>query len=128
MVGVPLWGNQQVEAGMTNQRFMREHIFKLLANNFPNVTKAQLQQFVSSLFDATLDLATFKSNVRDFLVELKEFNKEDNEDLQLLYLEEQQKADQQRKAVEEARMRSVPGLYRGVDAATAGGDASSMLD
>mmetsp|Transcript_49557 Transcript_49557/g.124609 ORF Transcript_49557/g.124609 Transcript_49557/m.124609 type:complete len:1073 (-) Transcript_49557:41-3259(-) len=127
MVGVPLWGNQQVEAGMTNQRFIREHIFKLLASNFPNVTKTQLQHFVTTLFDASLDLPTFKSHVRDFLVELKEFNKE--EDLQLLYLEEQQLAEQQRKAAEEAHKRSVPGLYHAPSTAeTAGGEGSSMMD
>uniref|UniRef100_A0A7S2AWL8 Importin N-terminal domain-containing protein n=1 Tax=Octactis speculum TaxID=3111310 RepID=A0A7S2AWL8_9STRA len=106
-VTVPLFDHASVAPGTTNQTFLREHIANLLLSSFPNLTKNQVIKFVSGLMDRNMDLPTFKSHLRDFLVALKEFSVEDN---QGLYDEERQKQHEQDMAKEQARRAAVPGL------------------
>jgi exportin-1 len=49
--------------------------------------RVQIQVFVNGLFSLHTDQNRFKINVRDFLIELKEFAGQDNADL---YLEERE--------------------------------------
>ena len=93
---------------MTNQQFVREHVSTLLLTCFPNLTKSQISTFVLSLFDRNLDLAAFKSLLRDFLVHLKEF--QSDADNQELFSEENQAAAQQQQAAELAARMAVPGI------------------
>ncbi|XP_061355285.1 protein EXPORTIN 1A isoform X3 [Gastrolobium bilobum] len=87
----------------SNAAFVREFTIKLLSTSFPNMTAAEVTQFVSGLFESTNDLSTFKTHIRDFLVQSKEFSAQDNKDL---YAEE---AAAQRER-ERQRMLSIPGL------------------
>ncbi|OIW11138.1 hypothetical protein TanjilG_22945 [Lupinus angustifolius] len=86
-----------------NGAFVREFTIKLLSTSFPNMTAAEVTQFVNGLFQSTNDLSTFKTHIRDFLVQSKEFSAQDNKDL---YAEE---AAAQRER-ERQRMLSIPGL------------------
>ena len=54
-----------------------------------------------------MDLPSFKTHLRDFLVQLKEFSAENNQDL---YSEEQQQQQQQLAAAAEAQRLAGPGL------------------
>ncbi|XP_057450161.1 protein EXPORTIN 1A-like [Lotus japonicus] len=87
----------------SNAAFVLEYTIKLLSTSFPNMTAAEVTQFVNGLFESTNDLSTFKNHIRDFLVQSKEFSAQDNKDL---YAEE---AAAQRER-ERQRMLSVPGL------------------
>ncbi|TKY71105.1 EXPORTIN 1A [Spatholobus suberectus] len=87
----------------SNAAFVREFTIKLLSTSFPNVTAAEVTRFVNGLFESTNDLPTFKTHIRDFLVQSKEFSAQDNKDL---YAEE---AAAQRER-ERQRMLSIPGL------------------
>jgi len=51
------------------------------------MNRVQIQVFVNGLFSLHTDQNRFKVNVRDFLIELKEFAGQDNADL---YLEERE--------------------------------------
>ncbi|KAJ1390876.1 Importin-beta, N-terminal domain [Sesbania bispinosa] len=86
-----------------NAAFVREFTIKLLSTSFPNMTAAEVTQFVNGLFESTNDLSTFKTHIRDFLVQSKEFSAQDNKDL---YAEEAA-AQKER---ERQRMLSIPGL------------------
>ncbi|KAK7308886.1 hypothetical protein RJT34_05201 [Clitoria ternatea] len=86
-----------------NADFVREFTIKLLSTSFPNMTAAEVTQFVNGLFTSTNDLSTFKTHIRDFLVQSKEFSAQDNKDL---YAEEAA-AQKER---ERQRMLSIPGL------------------
>ena len=108
-VTVPLFDPAAQPPGMTNQAFLREHVSKLLLASFPNLTATQVRTFVEGMFDLQMDLPTFKTHLRDFLIELKQFSSEDNS---ALYTEEQEQAARQR---EEAMMRerqAVPGMLK----------------
>jgi exportin-1 len=61
------------------------------------------------MFDLNMDLPTFKTHLRDFLIQLKEFSVEDNSGL---YGEEQEAQQQQRMAAQEAQRAAVPGLLK----------------
>ncbi|KAJ1391230.1 Exportin-1/Importin-beta-like [Sesbania bispinosa] len=87
----------------SNAAFVREFTIKLLSTSFPNMTAAEVTQFVNGLFESTNDLSTFKTHIRDFLVQSKEFSAQDNKDL---YAEEAA-AQKER---ERQRMLSIPGL------------------
>ena len=54
-----------------------------------------------------MDLATFKTHLRDFLVQLKEFSAENNQDL---YSEERAQQAAARQEAERAQRLAVPGL------------------
>ncbi|XP_059304378.1 protein EXPORTIN 1A isoform X3 [Lycium ferocissimum] len=104
MLTEPLWDASTVPYPYPNNAaFVREYTIKLLSTSFPNMTSAEVTQFVSGLFESTNDLPTFKNHIRDFLVQSKEFSAQDNKDL---YAEE---AAAQRER-EQQRMRSIPGL------------------
>lgn len=100
----PLWDAATVPYPYSNNEiFVREYTIKLLSTSFPNMTPAEVTQFVNGLFESTSDLSTFKNHIRDFLVQSKEFSAQDNKDL---YAEE---AAAQRER-ERQRMLNIPGL------------------
>ncbi|KAK8713269.1 hypothetical protein V6N13_148490 [Hibiscus sabdariffa] len=100
----PLWDAATAPYPYPNNgMFVREYTIKLLSTSFPNMTAAEVTQFVNGLYESRNDLPTFKNHIRDFLVQSKEFSAQDNKDL---YAEE---AAVQRER-ERQRMLSIPGL------------------
>lgn len=108
-VTVPLFDPERAPAGQTNPTFLREHMSNLLTTSFPNVTKTQVSTFLDGLFDLKMDLAKFKTLLRDFLIQLKEFSVEDNSGL---YSEETEYEIRQREEAEKAHRSAVPGLLK----------------
>jgi len=87
---------------------LSETVSAMILRAFPNVSPAVVQRFVQGLFDhRTADLNVFKQHIRDFLIQLKEFSAEDNQDL--FKEETEAAAEANRRAVIEQR-RAVPGL------------------
>ncbi|KAL0317874.1 UNVERIFIED_CONTAM: protein EXPORTIN 1A [Sesamum angustifolium] len=71
----PLWDVATVPyAYPNNGMFVREYTIKLLSTSFPNMTAAEVSQFVNGLFESRADLSIFKNHIRDFLVQSKEFS------------------------------------------------------
>ncbi|KAG2700900.1 hypothetical protein I3760_06G018800 [Carya illinoinensis] len=100
----PLWDVATIPYQYPNNTvFVRENTIKLLSTSFPNMTAAEVTQFVNGLFESRNELSAFKNHIRDFLVQSKEFSAQDNKDL---YAEE---AAAQRER-ERQRMLSIPGL------------------
>jgi len=92
------------------QIFVGEHVCKLLLSYFKNLNNAQVTAFVQGLFDMSKDQSAYKTHMRDFLIELREFKSEDNRDL---YAEETAIASKRQAEEERARMLAVPGLIAG---------------
>mmetsp|Transcript_11902 Transcript_11902/g.18076 ORF Transcript_11902/g.18076 Transcript_11902/m.18076 type:complete len:1092 (+) Transcript_11902:405-3680(+) len=108
-VTVPLFDPERAPAGQSNPAFLREHMSNLLVTSFPNVTKSQVGTFLDGMFNLKLDLQSFKTLLRDFLIQLKEFSIEDNSGL---YSEETEFEIQQREERERAQRSAVPGLLK----------------
>jgi len=108
-VTVPLFDPATAPAGQSNPVFLRNHISDLLITSFPNVTSTQVGTFVDGMFDLKMDLPTFKTHLRDFLVQLKEFSLEDNTGL---FSEEQEMEARQREEIAAAQRSAVPGILK----------------
>eukprot|EP00741_Cyanophora_paradoxa_P007523 tig00001154_g7276.t1 len=108
-VTAPLW-DPAAHPGTTfanNAQFLRQYVMRLLAGAFPNLSPAQVQGFVTGLFDLNKDLPAFKAHLRDFLVQMKEFAGRDSSEL---FDEEKQATLEQQRKAEEQRQQAVPGL------------------
>mmetsp|Transcript_2101 Transcript_2101/g.4795 ORF Transcript_2101/g.4795 Transcript_2101/m.4795 type:complete len:1086 (-) Transcript_2101:355-3612(-) len=108
----PLFNPTEHPTISTNPQFMRHKMLSMLQEGFSDrMTQNQLQEFVTSLFDPSKgDVLAFQTVVRDFLVQIKEYNCDQWTESSLsLQLEAQQK-EQERKQTELARMQAVPGL------------------
>ncbi|KAG7623826.1 Importin-beta N-terminal domain [Arabidopsis thaliana x Arabidopsis arenosa] len=100
----PLWDAATVPHPYSNNvAFVLEYTTKLLSSSFPNMTTTEVTQFVNGLYESRNDVGRFKDNIRDFLIQSKEFSAQDNKDL---YAEEAA-AQMER---ERQRMLSIPGL------------------
>jgi exportin-1 len=67
----PLWNTKEItDPTMTNQRFLRDYVCKLLIKSFPNLLPSQVQHFVLGLFELK-ELSSFKNHLRDFLCQIK---------------------------------------------------------
>ncbi|XP_066917047.1 exportin-1-like [Clytia hemisphaerica] len=99
--------NQVQNPAMTNELYIKEYTAALLKQAFSHLQHAQIKIFVQGLFDLDQNMGQFKEHLRDFLVQIKEFQGENCEDL---YLDERE--DQLRIAQEEKRKRqkAVPGI------------------
>jgi exportin-1 len=108
-VTVPLFDPSTQPPGQTNPIFLREHISSLLIASFPNLTRALVVRFVEGMFDIKMDLPTFKTHLRDFLIQLKEFSVEDNSEM---FSDEADQAKRQQEQALQAHRTSVPGLLK----------------
>ena len=108
-VTVPLFDPATQPPGQTNPAFLRDHISTLLIASFPNLTKTQVTKFVEGMFDISMDLPSFKTHLRDFLIELKEFSAEDNS---ALFSEEQERERLLREQQLMAERSQVPGMLK----------------
>jgi exportin-1 len=106
-IRAPLWDPSVIQdPALTNQVYLRTYVTNLLASAFTNLSRGQVENFVKGLFSFSKDLSAFKSHLRDFLVQLKEFQG-NNEDL---YLEEKEAALSAAREAEAKRVLSIPGL------------------
>lgn len=108
-VTVPLFDPATAPPGQTNPAFLRERISTLLLTSFPTLTRSQVSSFVDGLFDVKMDLPSFKTLLRDFLIQLKEFSVEDNSGL---YSEEREREAREREERLAAERSAVPGMLK----------------
>ncbi|KAL9613997.1 MAG: hypothetical protein Q9167_001477 [Letrouitia subvulpina] len=107
----PVYTPEQAPAGTSNKEFLRNFVGNLLQRAFTNLQPAQIQQFIEGLFSLNQDLPKFKLNLRDFLIQLKEFSG-DNADL---YAEDREEAQKAANAAERERASKVGGLLKPAD-------------
>ena len=111
-ITVPLYQPSQVSdpANMTNQRFIKEYLVQLLLGAFPNLQPNQVTGFAAALFAQRNDMNNFKQQLRDFLVQLKEYSSTgDNADL---FLEEKELELEQKRLADMATAQSIPGMLK----------------
>ncbi|KFK37753.1 hypothetical protein AALP_AA3G025500 [Arabis alpina] len=100
----PLWDTATVHHPYPNNAaFVRDYTIKLLSSSFPNMTTLEVTHFVNGLYESRREIGRFKNNIRDFLVQSKEFSAQDNKDL---YAEEAAAQVEIQRQI----MLSVPGL------------------
>jgi len=70
-----------------NLLFVQQYVANLLKTAFSHLQDEQIRIFVKGLFSLNHDIPQFKSHLRDFLIQIKEFAGEDTRDL---FLEERE--------------------------------------
>lgn len=105
-ITVPLWSAEQGNFP-NNQEYIRGFVSNLIRTSFANLSNSQVEAFTMGLFQHNSVLFDFKNHLRDFLVQLKEFSTDGNNDL---FLEEQQRQQAEQQANESQRVAQVPGL------------------
>merc|ERR1719427_2674658 len=73
----------------SNLIFVQQYVANLLKTAFNHLQNAQIRLFVKGLFSLNHDIPQFKSHLRDFLIQIKEYAGEDTSDL---FLEEREQA------------------------------------
>lgn len=115
-VTAPLWdANEVSDPSMSNPRFMREHVSRLLKNAFPNVTPGYVDSFTNGLCQQSGDLAGYKVLLRDFLITSREASGGSDTDNQDLFQEERDAEVAQKQMQEQERAKAVPGLLKPAD-------------
>eukprot|EP00158_Paraphelidium_tribonemae_P007842 Partr_v1_DN28378_c0_g1_i2_m78613 putative exportin-1 len=111
VITLPLYQPGQVAdpTTTTNQQFIREYLMQLLLGAFPNLKPQQVHGFVQRLFQQKGDMANFKQQLRDFLIQLQEYAVDDNSEL---YLEEKELELEQKKLAEISTAKSIPGMLK----------------
>lgn len=107
VITVPLW-----DAGQSfpnNRAYVSQYTMQLFVRSFPNLHPAQVERFVHGLFSLYNDSNSFKTMLRDFLIQIKEFSAKGNN--KELYLEEQRAQQRTAEAEERKRVQAVEGLY-----------------
>lgn len=97
------------DPNVTNAVYVSQYTLDLLSNAFPHIQQSQIRDFVRTLGDSTNDLNRFKSAVRDFLIQLKEFSAGDNAEL---YIDEKEAAEKQKAAQDREAAAKIPGMLK----------------
>lgn len=88
----------------SNREFLTQYVTALVSRTFPNLHRSQVDAFVAGLFNFSGDEGTFRNHLRDFLVQLKEFSAQDNNELFV---------DDSQARLNEQRRLAVPGMVAG---------------
>ncbi|RKF73425.1 Exportin-1 [Golovinomyces cichoracearum] len=104
----PIYQPDQAPVGTSNKEFLHGFVGNLLQSAFPNLQTVQINSFVDGLFTLNKAYERFKLNLRDFLIQLKEFAGDNAE----LFAEEKEQKEREAKAAERARLSKVGGLLK----------------
>ena len=107
-IASPLW-DSQTHAGVTNnQQFLRVYLANMLSSHFGNLSKPQIHTCVNGFFAINSDEATYRTHLRDFLIQLKEFG--DGDDNKDLYADDNDANKEARAQVIQQQRAAVPGV------------------
>ena len=57
----------------SNKEYLGQFLIKALGITFPNVAPIDISNFIAAMFNSCNDYNGFKENVRNFLIDIKEF-------------------------------------------------------
>lgn len=126
---------QLPDGSYDNATFVKEYISMLLSNAFPNLLKSQIIAFIVGLFEVpyhpgtvnNAEIQNFKQHLRDFLITIKEFQN-DNNNNELFNEEVEAQLALEKQRVLQYKM-SVPGLLAPSElAAYRNGEENDMND
>ena len=105
----PIYASGTAQPGTSNHDFLRDFTHQLLSNAFKNLSQKQIGDFVSNLFAYHSDLTRFKTEVRDFLISMREYSSTDNTEL---FAEDREQEKRQVQEQEREKAMKVGGLMK----------------
>ncbi|KAK9477287.1 CRM1 C terminal-domain-containing protein [Lipomyces japonicus] len=108
-ITAPLYKPGECAEGTSNIDYLRGYSSDMLMNAFPHLQRVQVDSFVRGLFELTDSNYKFRQNLRDFLVQIREYGGETTE---YLYADEKENELQERQKAERERALKVGGLIK----------------
>ncbi|CAN6641946.1 exportin-1 [Trichomonascus vanleenenianus] len=105
----PLYLENEAPVGTTNSQYFRQFLAQSLINAFPHLAQKQVEMFVQSLFDLHKDQTRFKSCLRDFLVEIREYTGDETD---YLYAEDKEEERLAKEKAEKEQQMKIGGLVK----------------
>ncbi|KAF7972646.1 hypothetical protein HWV62_17314 [Athelia sp. TMB] len=108
-IQTPLFNPAEMpDPSITNSQYLKSFCENLLKTAFPHLQNAQISAFVVSLGEYHSDINRFKLALRDFLIQLKEFNGDNTE----LFLEEKETEQQMKAQADREQAMRIPGMLK----------------
>lgn len=111
-ITAPIYEPGEVPENTSNIDYFKEYMTNLLLSAFPHLQRAKVAAFLSNLVRDYADPAKFKTTLRDFLVEIKEY---DGGDTEYLFAEDKKNELETKQQVEMERAKKIGGLIKPSD-------------
>ncbi|AJR98026.1 AHL_G0022200.mRNA.1.CDS.1 [Saccharomyces cerevisiae] len=108
-ISVPLYQEDEVPQGTSNQVYLSQYLANMLSNAFPHLTSEQIASFLSALTKQYKDLVVFKGTLRDFLVQIKEVGGDPTD---YLFAEDKENALMEQNRLEREKAAKIGGLLK----------------
>lgn len=108
-ITAPIYESGEAPANTTNIAYFKDYMTNLLVNAFPHLQRAKVSNFTGSLVLEYKEPVKFKTTLRDFMVELKEF---DGSDTEYLFAEDKEREVKMKQEAERERAKQVGGLIK----------------
>lgn len=108
-VSKPIYEDNEAPSGTSNIAYFKEYMTNLLLNAFPHLQRAKVSNFIGNLVLQYREPHRFKTTLRDFLLEIKEF---DGSDTEYLFAEDKERELQNKQNEERERAKQVGGLMK----------------
>jgi exportin-1 len=104
----PIYTPGQKPAGTSNKEFLTDLVTNMMREAYSNLQPAQVAAFVEGLFTWNTTYDKFRTNLRDFLIDMKNYSGDNAE----LYIVEKEQQEQDAKAADLERRAKVSGLLK----------------
>lgn len=108
-VSEPIYEAGEAPANTSNVAYFKDYMTNLLMNAFPHLQRPKVSNFIGSLVLQYKEPHKFKTTLRDFLLEIKEF---DGGDTEYLFAEDKERELQSKQNADRERAKQVGGLIK----------------
>lgn len=107
VIPVQIYEKMDAPVGTTNRQYLMKYLSNLLCGAFSNLTRNQVDTFLTVLVGQLGDSAHFKATLRDFLVQIKEVGGDPSD---YLFAEDREKEIQTQREAQQERASRIAGL------------------
>lgn len=111
-IPVPIYGKMDAAEGTSNREYLMTYLVNLLLGAFNNLTRNQVETFLTVLVGQVGDSHQAKATLRDFLVQIREIGGDPTD---YLFAEERVKEIEAKRQAQRERASKIAGLSRSED-------------
>ncbi|CAL9731491.1 exportin-1 [Monosporozyma unispora] len=112
VIPVPIYGKMDAPEGTTNREYLMTYMVNLLLGAFSNLTRNQVETFLTVLVGQIGDTHHAQATLRDFLVQIREIGGDPTD---YLFAEERENEIEAKRQAQQERASKIAGLSRNND-------------
>ncbi|CAL9736999.1 exportin-1 [Monosporozyma servazzii] len=112
VIPVPIYGKMDASEGTSNREYLMTYLVNLLLGAFNNLSRSQVETFLTVLVGQIGDSHQAKATLRDFLVQIREIGGDPTD---YLFAEERVKEIEAKRQAQQERASKIAGLSRNND-------------